>query len=79
MSAFQLGLPDVMVGVDEARGNDLAFAVDDLDSGISHIVREGKVFADVGDDAATHQHIGVVERNNMLVLGEGEDSASSEK
>lgn len=65
MPSLQLGLPEMVMGVNEARGNDLALAVDDFDLLAR---RHRKFWPNFGDDIVVDEYICVNERNNVVTF-----------
>ena len=64
MTAFQLGLPDMVVSVDEARGDDSALAINYLGRRIYSV----QVAADFLDVRARDENVGICKSLNMVMV-----------
>jgi len=75
MSPFQLGLPDVMVGIHKAWRHNLAAAFDDF-----HVLHWWiDALADFDNGVIVDENIGLEKWSDMVVGRVGEDGASSEQ
>jgi hypothetical protein len=76
VSSFQLSLPEMMMGINEARGDDLPLTVNDLDVLVK---RYCKVRPNFCDDIVTDENICINKWNNVVIVIMAEDCSSTEQ
>lgn len=76
MSAFELRLPQMAMSINEARGDDLSSAINDLGA-VSR--RSGDIPANLGNDIVADEDIGLVQGDNVVIVVMAEHGASLEE
>lgn len=74
MSSFQLGLPNVVMGVDETRRDDLPMAIDYFGLGPN-----SQVFPNLSYNISLYEKVGVSKNTNSVVCVVLENRATPEK